>query len=222
MAYTPTRFYMGNGGNTNGNNTLYTVPAGKTAIITDIQYGFSGTAGQGDLILQANLTNLSYAAPSSGGAAGTFLAGEAYQWSGMYILNASETISNTTSYPGSHYLVISGLLGSGQIDGKTPTRFAYFNVSTAGPQTVFTASGGGAIISTIFLLNKDHLSSTAYGLRIGSVPIEPWGGAAVLAPRAFKQLDVNYFIPSGTAVTVDNWYGSPQHGITGSLYGWQL
>ena len=221
MAYAPKLFFNGTP-TANGVNTLYTVPTGKTAIIT--QWTFSPSNGQADgyLYLGSNFWGvLAYNLEPGKTVSGPFSANTSYMYQGFYVLNAGESLywQGASGRYVNAYQVICGLEGTGSVAGRTPARLGTASsIVRLADTLLFTSTGNGTIIKTILAQNQSA-SSANFTIKLGSgTPIVPDNETCI--GNEVKQYDLNIFVPAGDSIYVTTPTVSNLLGF--AAYGWQL
>lgn len=208
--YVPTQFYAGNGGAVTGDVTLYTVPVGKTAIVTEVTC-HPQPGGANYLYLNSGDTKLMYST--------TQYNTSTYRWSGFWVLPAGHKIIQATFTSGSMFTHVSGLLGDGALNEKTPTLLGTVVHSNGNDVTMFNGGANGAILKTVQVSNTANANRT-YALRHAATPLTPWSGAYVLGPYACNQLNFSVYVAPGVNITSNAMDGLS--GITATAHGWRL
>jgi len=208
MPYVPTQFYAGNGTATTGDVVLYTVPAGMKAIVTDVTVG-----------ALVDISYYLYPGPSFLCYSKYAGASQIQQYQGFYVVEAGENMITANFTSGAGYQVWSGLLGSGDVAGKTPARLGTAAPTAGGDNVLVSGSPNGCIVKTILVQNVDP-APRAIALRHNSAPIAPWGGAEVLGSYENRQYDYSLYVPPGSNILANSMDGLA--GARFSAHGWRL
>lgn len=202
--YLPKRFFAGSLG-ADGNNTLYTVPAGKRVIVTHWEVTPTSTISGFDF----------YTAPfviAHGGCLGHNVdppEGGVYQAKGFYVSYAGEHLLYTVknSEFGAAWQNVHGLEGdaSDLFEGGEPIRIIHKATTNSEVNAYTVPAGKTLILKTLVMVNISGIAGKA-AARIGAAPITGWFHP--LGPSGSQensvQLDGPWIAYAGEAVTF-NW-----------------
>lgn len=199
MAYVPTRFFNGTPAST-GDQVLYTVPAGKKAVVVD--WTVTPTADIATVHLYiAGGTPVYFSKPMTNG--------KAYYFRGFYVLGAGDTLICNSTTPGNTWQTIHGFIGdtADTMAGGVPTRFFTVSPTASGITTAYTVpTGKTAIVKTSIQTNYSGGNAV--------VTVRPnnashlHGYNVLLSSKETRQYDMAQILYAGDFLSVDQSVGS--------------
>jgi len=209
--YVPTQFYAGNGGGGTGDVVVYTVPAGMTAIVTDVSSNpSSNTANY--LYLNSGETKLMYNTPND-----PYL--NIYRYKGFWVVPGGQSMMQATFTGGSQFTQFSGLLGSGDISGRTPEKLGTVYHTNGADAQIAVGGSNGCILKMVNVCNTTGDYRT-WGLRHGGTPILPWSGNLQLQPYECRNYAFSVYVAPGSDIKSNAMDGLT--GINATAHGWRL
>lgn len=224
MAFIPTTFYTGDPNTSSGDTNLYTVPTGKTAIVTHwilspttniTPYLYLGGSSLG--ILAYNQIEGKPSPPA--------LANTTTHFRGFYVVHAGESIQAGGNQIGG-WQSVHGILcnATDTMGGRRPKRLGTVAPNDTGATypliaNVYTVPSGKSAILKTYLVSNYSGSYPQYGFTINGFfsTEQNW----VLDPGRTRQTNASHRLNSGDVVAVREESGIGGSMIRATLYGWE-
>jgi len=223
MAFIPTTFYSGVVGTASGDTALYTVPAGKTAIVYN--WIFSPSNGDASAYLYLGGSSVGILCynrlPGPYNYSGMYIGNTSTNFKGFYVVHAGESILAGGDQRNG-WQTVQGVLcnDTDTVGGLKPKRLgtrAPNGDGSGSSVNIYSAGAGGAVINTLLVSNYSG-SQANYGVRLAACPIVPWYGE--IQDFEVKQFDMNLKMYSGENIGVDDFTPGAQGRLRFTAYGW--